>query len=58
MSFENIHKIAIVGRTPINVPASMTAEQVLRTMNINVADFTSSVDGDTLNLVAASGSKG
>ena len=58
MSFENIRKIAIVGRTPINVPASMTAEQVLSTMNINVSDFTSSVDGDTLNLVAASGSKG
>ena len=58
MAFENIQKINIIGAPEIVVPSTMTVEQVLETMNYNLSDYEQRVEGTTLILSAAAGSKG
>ena len=58
MSFENISKINVIGRPEITVPAGMPVETVLDTMNINIADYDQAIEGSTLVLSVAAGTKG
>ena len=58
MAFENTQKINIIGAPEIAVPSTMTVEQVLQTMNYNLSDYEQRVEGSTLILSAAAGSKG
>ena len=58
MSFENISKINVIGRPEITVPAGMPVEAVLDTMNINIADYDQAIEGSTLVLSVAAGTKG
>lgn len=58
MSFENISKINVIGRPEITVPAGMPVETVLDTMNINIADYDQTIEGSTLVLSVAAGTKG
>ena len=58
MSFENISKINVIGRPEITVPAGMPVETVLDTMNINIADYDKAIEGSTLVLSFAAGTKG
>lgn len=58
MSFENISKINVIGRPEITVPAGMSVETVLDTMNINIADYDQAIEGSTLVLSVAAGTKG
>ena len=58
MSFENISKINVIGRPEITVPAGMSVETVLDTMNINIADYDQTIEGSTLVLSVAAGTKG
>lgn len=58
MSFENISKINVIGRPEITVPASMPVETVLDTMNISLSDYDQTIEGSTLVLSVAAGTKG
>lgn len=58
MSFENISKINVIGRPEITVPVGMPVETVLDTMNINIADYDQAIEGSTLVLSVAAGTKG
>lgn len=58
MSFENISKINVIGRPEITVPTGMPVETVLDTMNINIADYDQAIEGSTLVLSVAAGTKG
>lgn len=58
MSFENITRINVIGRPEITVPAGMPVETVLDTMNINIADYDQAIEGSTLVLSVAAGTKG
>ena len=58
MSFENISKINVIGRPEITVPAGMPVETVLDTMNISLSDYDQTIEGSTLVLSVAAGTKG
>lgn len=58
MSFENISKINVIGRPEITVPPGMPVETVLDTMNINLSDYDQAIEGSTLVLSVAAGTKG
>ena len=58
MSFENITRINVIGRPEITVPTGMPVETVLDTMNINIADYDQAIEGSTLVLSVAAGTKG
>ena len=58
MSFENITKINVIGRPEITVPTGMPVETVLDTMNISLSDYDQTIEGSTLVLSVAAGTKG
>ena len=58
MSFENISKINVIGRPEITVPTGMPVETVLDTMNISLSDYDQTIEGSTLVLSVAAGTKG
>lgn len=58
MAFENITKINIIGAPELPIPTGMTVETVMDAMGYNLSDYEQSVEGTTLVLAAAAGSKG
>ena len=58
MAYENITKINIIGAPEINIPSTMTVETVLAAMRYDLANYDQRVEGTTLILSAAAGSKG
>lgn len=58
MAFENITRINIIGAPELPIPAGMTVESVMDAMGYNLGDYSQSVEGTTLVLSAAAGSKG
>lgn len=58
MAYENITKINIIGAPELPIPTGMTVETVMDAMGYNLSDYEKSVEGTTLVLAAAAGSKG
>ena len=58
MAFENITKINIIGAPELPIPTGMTVETVMDAMGYNLSNYEQSVEGTTLVLAAAAGSKG
>lgn len=58
MTFEGIKRINIIGSPELPVPAGMTVESVAAAMKIDLSTYDKRVEGDTLVLSAAAGSKG
>jgi hypothetical protein len=58
MAYENITKINIIGAPELPIPTGMTVETVMDAMGYNLSNYEQSVEGTTLVLAAAAGSKG